>query len=202
MRHCRMDLACAVLGSSARRSRRRRRRPASRLRSRPQTYRIAGKTGAALLEAMDRSGPKHGFLTRAIAQTQLFGRLDHRMGRDRQGLPRRARRRRRLSITYTFPRAAGDAVARPEAALADVSWPACASTRRCMARIARQMASAAEKAIARPADRQRSRLPQDAHARRSAGSAAIYAEYEARQIALRRDGAPRRRPRRAADRQR
>jgi predicted secreted Zn-dependent protease len=33
-------------------------------------YKISGKTGATLLEAMDRHGPKHGFLTRAIAQTR------------------------------------------------------------------------------------------------------------------------------------
>ena len=34
------------------------------------TYAISGKDGDALLEAMDRRGPKHGFLTRAIAQTR------------------------------------------------------------------------------------------------------------------------------------
>ena len=33
------------------------------------TYYIGGKDGNALLDAMDRLGPKHGFLTHAIAQT-------------------------------------------------------------------------------------------------------------------------------------
>ena len=34
------------------------------------SYAVAGRSGAALLGAMDRRGPKHGFLTRAIAQTR------------------------------------------------------------------------------------------------------------------------------------
>lgn len=34
------------------------------------TYPIAGRTGAELLLQMDKKGPKHGFLTRAIAQTR------------------------------------------------------------------------------------------------------------------------------------
>ena len=44
------------------------------------TYPISGKNGIDLLDAMDRRGPKHGFLTRAIAQTSytvyLGGRLE------------------------------------------------------------------------------------------------------------------------------
>lgn len=35
-----------------------------------QNYEISGATGAALMSAMDHKGPKHGFLTRAIAQTR------------------------------------------------------------------------------------------------------------------------------------
>src|SRR4051794_41983530 len=35
-----------------------------------ESYPIRGKTGDQLLEAMDRRGPKHGLLTRAIAQTR------------------------------------------------------------------------------------------------------------------------------------
>lgn len=33
-------------------------------------YRISGRTGAELIAQMDRRGPRHGFLTRAIAQTR------------------------------------------------------------------------------------------------------------------------------------
>lgn len=35
-----------------------------------RTYAVSGRSGAELLDAMDRSGPRHGFLTRAIAQTK------------------------------------------------------------------------------------------------------------------------------------
>lgn len=34
-----------------------------------QTYDISGTTGEALIESMDRNGPRHGFMARAIAQT-------------------------------------------------------------------------------------------------------------------------------------
>lgn len=34
------------------------------------TYSITGDSGEALMQAMDRKGPRHGFLTRAIAQTR------------------------------------------------------------------------------------------------------------------------------------
>ena len=34
-----------------------------------RTYDITGTTGLALMQAMDRKGPKQGFMTRAIAQT-------------------------------------------------------------------------------------------------------------------------------------
>ena len=39
------------------------------IKTKTTTYSISGKDGNALLDAMDRRGPKHGFLTRAIAQT-------------------------------------------------------------------------------------------------------------------------------------
>lgn len=41
----------------------------TRVSARTQSYEISGKTGAALLDDMDRRGPRQGFLTRAIAQT-------------------------------------------------------------------------------------------------------------------------------------
>ncbi|QKC97685.1 DUF922 domain-containing protein [Mesorhizobium sp. NZP2298] len=34
-----------------------------------KTYDISGTTGEALIESMDRNGPRHGFMARAIAQT-------------------------------------------------------------------------------------------------------------------------------------
>jgi predicted secreted Zn-dependent protease len=40
------------------------------------TYAISGQTGYDLLKQMDRKGPKHGFLTRAIAQTRYAVKWD------------------------------------------------------------------------------------------------------------------------------
>ena len=42
---------------------------AASVESKTVTYPISGSNGSELLDAMDRHGPKHGFLTRAIAQT-------------------------------------------------------------------------------------------------------------------------------------
>jgi predicted secreted Zn-dependent protease len=41
-----------------------------RVNSKVTNYKIAGKTGLDLLNQMDKKGPKHGWLTRAIAQTR------------------------------------------------------------------------------------------------------------------------------------
>lgn len=35
-----------------------------------KTYAVSGQTGEALIRAMDRRGPRHGFMARAIAQTR------------------------------------------------------------------------------------------------------------------------------------
>lgn len=37
---------------------------------RTETYAVAGNSGEALLDAMDRNGPRHGLLARAMAQTR------------------------------------------------------------------------------------------------------------------------------------
>ena len=70
-------------------------------------YEIAGKTGAALLEAMERRGPKHGFLTRAIAQTRYSVGWDM-MWAERNRTCRVKKADARLSMTYTFPLLTGD----------------------------------------------------------------------------------------------
>lgn len=45
------------------------------------SYPVAGQTGEALIASMDRNGPRHGFMTRAIAQTryEVSWRLDWRI---------------------------------------------------------------------------------------------------------------------------
>ena len=66
------------------------------------TYSISGKNGDALLEAMDRRGPKHGFLTRAIAQTRYVVNWDIDW-QEKDGGCRIANAAAGLSITYTYP---------------------------------------------------------------------------------------------------
>ncbi len=73
---------------------------------RTRGYEITGRTGAALLAAMDRRGPKHGFLTRAIAQTSYS--VSWRI----EWVETRTACRVKsvdgeLDITYTYPNARG-----------------------------------------------------------------------------------------------
>lgn len=70
-------------------------------------YDIVGKTGAALLQAMDRKGPKHGLLTRAIAQTGYTVGWDIDWASSK-GVCRVKKATAKLSITYTFPRVVND----------------------------------------------------------------------------------------------
>ncbi|WP_274629649.1 DUF922 domain-containing protein [Arvimicrobium flavum] len=68
-----------------------------------KNYAIVGKTGDDLLNQMDRKGPKHGFLTRAIAQTRYAVTWDiawQSNGRD----CRVQRVNANIDITYTYPR--------------------------------------------------------------------------------------------------
>lgn len=66
-------------------------------------YAIAGKSGMALLEQMDRMGPKHGFLARAIAQTRYSVTWEVEWAQD--GSTCRVRdARANLQITFTYPK--------------------------------------------------------------------------------------------------
>lgn len=68
-----------------------------------KTYSIAGATGDQLLTEMDRKGPKHGFLTRAIAQTRYVVSWDIAWSAERGGC-RVDQVEAKLDVTYTFPR--------------------------------------------------------------------------------------------------
>ncbi|MDX8446125.1 DUF922 domain-containing Zn-dependent protease [Mesorhizobium captivum] len=70
-----------------------------------RTYDIAGNSGAALIEAMDSKGPKHGFMTHAIAQTAYTVDWDLDAGQD-NGFCRLRRANGTLNLFYTFPRMA------------------------------------------------------------------------------------------------
>jgi predicted secreted Zn-dependent protease len=70
-----------------------------------RTYDITGTTGLALMEAMNRKGPKHGFMTHAIAQTGYTVDWDLDAGLD-NGVCRLRRANGTLNLFYTFPRVA------------------------------------------------------------------------------------------------
>ncbi|RWE69748.1 DUF922 domain-containing protein [Mesorhizobium sp.] len=69
-----------------------------------RTYDISGTTGAALIEAMDRKGPKrHGFMTHAIALTAYTVSWDLEVSRE-GGVCRLRQANGTLDLTYTLPR--------------------------------------------------------------------------------------------------
>ena len=143
-----------------------------------RSYEIAGNTGAALLAAMDRHGPKHGFLTRAIAQTRYSVSWTIEWGETRAAC-RVKSIEGTLDIIYTYPGAAGlppGLERRWARFLAGVR-----KHEKAHGDMARQMARAVEKSVARlsidndPGCRKTRREVKDR-------TAAIYAAYEARQI--------------------
>jgi predicted secreted Zn-dependent protease len=141
-------------------------------------YRISGKTGAALLDQMDRRGPKHGFMSRAIAQTRysMYSGADWSHS---NGICRARDVSVDLSITYVYPRPAGpvstDLLRRWKTFMAGV-----VAHEEMHGRIARQMASAAAKAVSGMAVRDARDCPSvDRMMKRKID--AIVAAYEARQ---------------------
>ena len=71
-----------------------------------ESYLIRGRSGNQLLEEMDRRGPKHGLLTRAIAQTRYSVRWDITWAENNGGC-RIETANAKLLITYTYPEVAG-----------------------------------------------------------------------------------------------
>ena len=143
-----------------------------------RSYEITGKTGAALLAAMDRRGPKHGFLTRAIAQTRYSVSWTIEWGETRTAC-RVKKIDGELDIIYTYPSTSGLPTA------LDRRWKrfliGVRKHEKVHGDMARQMARAVEKSIARlSVDNDRGCRRARAEGKRR--MAAIYAEYEARQI--------------------
>jgi predicted secreted Zn-dependent protease len=143
------------------------------------SYEITGKTGVALLEAMDRRGPKHGLLTRAIAQTKYTVSWEL-LWSENNGICRARKADAVLSITYTYPLVRG--AISPEL---NKRWARfMKGVRRheeTHGRIARQMVMAAERSVAGLA------IPNDRGCRRASAEAkkrvnAIYAQYEKQQM--------------------
>jgi predicted secreted Zn-dependent protease len=68
-----------------------------------KSYPVSGATGAALLDVMDRRGPRHGFRARAIAQTRYS--VSWRIEWAQTSTACRVRRvDGKLAITYTYPK--------------------------------------------------------------------------------------------------
>ena len=141
-------------------------------------YRIAGDTGDALMSAMDRNGPRHGFLARAIAQTRysIAWNLDWAATNSRCQLKSADVT---LSVNYRFPSISGQvspSLKRKWAAfLKGVN-----KHERMHGRIAHEMADAAYKAA------MKLRVDDDATCHKGKQELSrlvheIYARYEARQ---------------------
>ncbi|WP_214473254.1 DUF922 domain-containing protein [Mesorhizobium sp. dw_380] len=146
-----------------------------------RTYDITGSSGAALVEAMDSKGPKHGFMTHAIAQTAYT--VDWKLdGNQDNGFCRLQQVDGTLNLFYTFPR-----VASPVTPALNRRWvrffAGVRAHEETHGRIARQMMRAAERSIAGL------RVANDPFCYKMRREArlriqAVYAEYEARQNAF------------------
>ncbi len=149
--------------------------------ARTETYSIAGTTSEALIDAMDRKGPRHGFTTRSVALTSYT--VDWKIDvKQNGGDCRITGTTGTLNLTYTFPRVTSSL----DPAFQQKWDRFLAGVRKHEqehGRIARAMVVAASKAAERvtlAAD------PSCAKARREAKRRidAIYAAYEAKQIAF------------------
>lgn len=145
-----------------------------------RTYAVTGDSGAALVKAMDRSGPRHGFMTRAIAQTSYTVDWDLQVTRAKDAC-RLVRAVPTLHVSYVFPRAVNlpPALAkRWKRFLAGVR-----GHEKTHGRIASEMVQAASSSasgvVMRP-DPSCSRTRREARRRIDA----VYARYEARQVAF------------------
>jgi predicted secreted Zn-dependent protease len=151
-----------------------------KIRTETRTYVVTGNSGAALVDAMDRAGPRHGFMTRAIAQTSytvdwdIQVRATDRTCRLTQATPT-------LNLTYIFPQARGLPASlskRWKTFLAGVR-----GHERKHGRIATEMVQAAARSVSGLAianDPSCNRVRREARRRIDA----VYASYEARQVAF------------------
>jgi predicted secreted Zn-dependent protease len=144
---------------------------------RTETYAIAGNTGEALLDSMDRNGPRHGLLARAMAQTR------YKVGWDVDWLRSGNRCRLKsadatLSIVYRYPE-----LARPAPRKLERRWKAfLAGVRQheeMHGRLAQRMVLVAHKSVSRLARKDDLCIRSQRQFERIID--AVYAKYEARQ---------------------
>ena len=145
------------------------------------TYDVTGSSGAALVDAMDRKGPRHGFMTHAIATTAytVDWDLDAGLG---NGFCRIRGVNGTLNLSYTFPR-----LAPPAPPALKRRWnrffAGVRAHEETHGRIAREMMRATDKSIT---GLRIANDPSCYKARREAQLRirAVYAEYEAKQNAF------------------
>ncbi|TGQ66790.1 DUF922 domain-containing protein [Mesorhizobium sp. M00.F.Ca.ET.186.01.1.1] len=146
-----------------------------------RTYAITGSSGTGLIDAMDRKGPKHGFMTHAIATTAYTVDWDLGGGQD-NGVCRLRRVNGTLNLYYTFPR-----IASPVTPALKSRWnrffAGVRAHEETHGRIAKEMMRATERSIA---GLRTANDPSCYKARREAQLRikTVYAEYEARQNAF------------------
>lgn len=146
---------------------------------RKASYHISGKTGAALLQAMDSRGPKHGFLTRAIAQTKYSVGWNITWA-EKQGSCRLKKADVLLSVTYTYP-VVKDAISQQLRQRWARFMSGVQKHEETHGRIARQMVVAAERSISGlTVANDRGCRKAQAEVRKRVN--AIYGQYEKRQI--------------------
>lgn len=119
---------------------------APKVSSRTTSFPISGETGDALLRQLEQKGPKHGFTSRAIAQTRYTMKSEADWVHS-DGMCKVTRPQVRLDINYIYPDVKGE-----------VSGPLRSRWQRFMAgirkheeqhgRIAREMAAEADRTIA------------------------------------------------------
>ncbi|TPM37450.1 DUF922 domain-containing protein [Mesorhizobium sp. B2-3-4] len=146
-----------------------------------QTYDISGTTGEALIESMDRNGPRHGFMARAIAQTSYTKDWDFDFVQVK-GSCRIKQANGTLNLTFTYPHVASTL---PPAL--DKRWARFFTGVRTHEEthgdIARQMMAATEKSLSgltTANDAQCSKTRREARRRIDA----VFDEYEGRQNAF------------------
>ncbi len=144
-----------------------------------QTYKVSGDSGEALIDAMDRNGPKQGFLARAIAQTRYTVDWELRWRRTGKAC-RLLDANARLAIGYRYP-----ALAHKVSPALQRRWTAfMAGVRRheeTHGRLAREMVAAAQRSAAKVA------FADDPSCRKAKNEVerrvkATYAAYELRQM--------------------
>ena len=146
-----------------------------------RTYDVTGSSGTALVDAMDRKGPRHGFMTHAIATTSYTVDWDLDAGQG-NGFCRMRGVNGTLNLSYTFPR-----LASPATSALKRRWnkffAGVRAHEETHGRIAREMMRATERSIT---GLQVVNDPSCYKTRREARLRiqAIYAEYEAKQNAF------------------